>query len=71
MPLTTINKWNTDKRYARAYNYLQRDGKTSSRVEIDVMSEGTNADRAETLQIYFKKMKEAAQEFRKAIDFRD
>ena len=71
VPLTTINKWNTDKRYARAYNYLQRDGKTSSRVEIDVMSEGTNADRAETLQIYFKKMKEAAQEFRKAIDFRD
>jgi hypothetical protein len=35
------------------------------------MSEGTNADRAETFQIYFKKMKEAAQEFRKAIDFRD
>jgi hypothetical protein len=71
VPLTTINKWNTDKRYARAYNYVQRDGKTSSRIEIDVISEGTQADRAETFQIFFKKMKEAAQDFRKHIDFRD
>ncbi len=70
-PLATINKSNTDKRYARAYNFLQRDGKTSSRVEIDVISEGTGADRSGTFKIYFQKMKEATQDFRKLIGFTD
>ena len=71
VPLATINKWNTDKRYARAYNFVQRDGKTSARIEIDVLSEGTGADKAETFQAFFRKMKEATQDFRKLIEFRD
>ncbi len=65
--LATINRWNSEKRYVRAHNYVQRDGKTSSRLEIDVLAEGTHADRAETFQLFFKKMKEAAQDFRKLI----
>jgi len=70
VPLATINKWNTEKRYARAYNYVQRDGKTSARIEIDVLAEGTSANRAETFRAFFQKMKEATQDFRKMIDFR-
>jgi hypothetical protein len=69
VPLAVINQWNTDKRYARAYNYIQKDGKTSSRVEIDVLAEGTQADRSQTFQAFFQKMKEATQEFRKHIGF--
>lgn len=69
VPLAVINQWNTDKRYARAYNYVQKDGKTSSRIEIDVLAEGTQADKAQTFQAFFQKMKEAAQDFRKHIGF--
>jgi hypothetical protein len=70
VPLSVINKWNTEKRYARAYNYVQRDGKTSARIEIDVLAEGTSASRGDTFRAFFQKMKEAAQDFRKMIDFR-
>ena len=69
VPLAVINKWNTDKRYTRAYNYVQRDGKTSSRVEIDVIAEGTQANKSETFLIFFKKMQEATRDFRKLIGF--
>ena len=69
VPLATINKWNTDKRYARAYNYIQRDGKTSSRIEMDVVSEGTEANKSEVFLIFFKKMQEATRDFRKLIGF--
>jgi hypothetical protein len=69
VPLAIINQWNTDKRYARAYNYVQKDGKTSSRVEIDVLAEGTQADRSQTFQAFFQKMKEATQDFRHHIGF--
>jgi len=71
VPLEIINQWNTDKRYARAYNYVQKDGKTSSRIEIDVLSEGTQANKSETFLAFFQKMKEAAQDFRKQINFRN
>jgi hypothetical protein len=69
IPLAVINRWNTDKRYARAYNYVQKDGKTSSRIEIDVLAEGTQADRSQTFQAFFQKMKEATQDFRRRIGF--
>jgi len=69
VPLTVINQWNTDKRYARAYNYVQKDGRTSSRIEIDVLAEGTQADKAQTFQAFLQKMKEATQEFRRHIGF--
>lgn len=69
VPLEIINQWNTDKRYVRAYNFLQKDGKTSSRIEIDVLSEGTQANRSETFLAFFQKMKEATRDFRKLIGF--
>ena len=69
VPLSIINQWNTDKRYARAYNFVQKDGKTSSRIEMDVLAEGTRSAKSETFMIFFQKMKEATQDFRKLIGF--
>jgi hypothetical protein len=69
-PLQTINKWNTDKRYAKAYSYMQRDGTNNARIEIDVLMEGTQADPKQTFRAYFTKMKNSAEGFRKAIGFK-
>jgi len=68
-PLQTINKWNTEERYAKAYNYVLKGGKVSSRIEIDVLVRGTNADPAKTFRLYFERMKKKAIDFRKAIGF--
>ena len=70
VPLEIINQWNTEKRYVRAYNFVQKDGKPSARIEIDVLSEGTQANRAETFLAFFQKMKEATRDFRKLIGFK-
>ncbi len=51
-PLATLNKWNTDKRYAKAYFFVQSDKTTSARIEIDVLVSGTGADPSRT---YLKK----------------
>jgi len=66
-PLETINKWNTEKRYARAYTYVQRDKTTNARVEIDALVAGTSADPAKTFRAYFTKMKNSTDGFRKLI----
>ena len=66
VPLATINKWNTDKRYARAYNIMQRNGKPVSRIEMDV-PEVTQADKSATFLVFFKKMQDATRDFRKLI----
>jgi hypothetical protein len=63
----TINKWNTDKRYAKAYTFVKHDGKNDARIEIDVLIAGTLADPAKTFRAYFVKMKTAAENFRKVI----
>ncbi|MBX9774402.1 MAG: YbjN domain-containing protein [Xanthobacteraceae bacterium] len=65
-----INRWNTDRRYAKAYTYLQRNGSHSARIEIDVRSAGTGADPARTFRVYFNIMKDRADEFRKAVGYR-
>jgi hypothetical protein len=65
--LQTINKWNTDKRYAKAYTYVKHDGKNDARIEVDVLVAGTLADPAKTFRAYFVKMKTAADNFRKVI----
>jgi hypothetical protein len=65
--LQTINKWNTDKRFAKAYSYVKHDGKNDARIEVDVLIAGTLADPAKTFRAYFLKMKTAAENFRKAI----
>jgi hypothetical protein len=69
VPLDTINEWNSKQRYLKANRYTQRDGRSSSRVEIDVMAAGTGAERSATFRIHFEKMKEGAQKFRKHINF--
>jgi hypothetical protein len=66
-PLATLNKWNTEKRYLKAYLYQQRDRTYSAHIEIDVLVNGTGADPARTFQAYFTKMKNDSEEFRKAI----
>ena len=38
--LQTINKWNTDKRFAKAYTYVKHDGKNDARIEVDVLDRG-------------------------------
>lgn len=69
-PQQTINKWNTEKRYAKAYTYVQRDRTNNARIEVDVLMEGTRADPKQAFRAYFTKMKNAAEAFRKAIDFK-
>jgi hypothetical protein len=69
-PQQTVNKWNTEKRYAKAYTYVQRDGTNNARIEIDVLMEGTLADPKQTFRAYFTKMKNSADGFRKAIGFK-
>ncbi len=68
-PLDTINKWNTEKRYAKAYTYVQRDKTNNARIEIDVRIADTGADPARAFRAYYTKMKSAAEGFRKAIGF--
>jgi hypothetical protein len=68
VPLQTINKWNTEIRYAKAYNYMQRNG-PNSRIEIDVQIAGTSADAAQSFRTYFDIMKSRAADFRKRIGF--
>ena len=68
-PLATINKWNTEKRYAKAYTSLQRDKTTNARIEIDVLLAGTGADPGRSFRANFAKMRNAAENFRQAIGF--
>ena len=66
----TINKWNTDQRYAKAYTYVQRNGSHSARIEVDVRSAGTGADPAQTFRVYFDIMKDKARQFRNTVGVR-
>ena len=69
-PQQTINKWNIEKRYAKAYTYVQRDGTNNARIEVDVLMEGTQADPRQTFRAYFTKMKNSAEAFRDTIGFK-
>ena len=67
VPLETLNTWNAEERYARAYHYTTSDKRPSARIEIDVRTAGTGADPAQTFRIHFNIMKDRAIRFRKAI----
>ncbi len=69
IPLATINSWNTDQRYARAYYRKQNDGKHSARIEVDALFEDTGSKPAEAFRAYFSIMKRQAASFRKHIGF--
>ena len=63
-----------DQRSPRDGRFIENIGKyhpldEPSRIEIDVLSEGTHADRSETFLAFFQKMKEATRDFRKLIGF--
>ena len=67
VPFETLNKWNAEERYSKAYHSTTGDKKPSARIEIDVRTAGTGADPAQTFRIYFNIMKDRAIRFRKAI----
>jgi hypothetical protein len=54
----------------RSATYVQKNGDKSSRIEIDVLVEGTRADRKKTFALYFQKMKYVTENFRKFIGYR-
>jgi hypothetical protein len=68
--LQTLNKWNTDNRYARGYVYVSKEGGNSARIELDALFFGTGGDPARTFRIHFDTMKRLAAEFRKAIGYK-
>lgn len=67
VPLDTLNKWNSEERYARAYHSTTSDKRPSARIEVDERTAGTGADPAQTFRIYFNIMKDKAIRFRKTI----
>jgi len=68
-PPTIINKWNTERRYAKAYTYVQKDHSNNARIEMDVLLGGTGADPGKSFRAYFAKMRTAAEGFRQAIGY--
>jgi hypothetical protein len=69
VPLATINRWNTEKRFARAYTYVTSDGKPGARIEVDVFFASPGGDPAVSFRAYYNIMKVQAAAFRKHIGF--
>jgi hypothetical protein len=67
--LALINKWNTEKRFARAYAYTASDGKPGARIEIDVFFATPGGDPGVSFRAYYNIMKVQAAAFRKHINF--
>jgi len=65
----TMNKWNAQKRFARAHMYSRDDGKVEARLEIDVYFADTGADAGRMFKEYFDLMRHQVRDFRKLIDF--
>lgn len=65
----TMNKWNTENRYARGYSFTNNRGETGARLEVDAAFGNTGGDPAKTFRIYFNIMKHQAAQFRKLINF--
>jgi hypothetical protein len=70
IPLITINKWNTEKRFARAYTFVSSDGKPGARIEVDVFFAVPGPDPGVSFRAYYDIMKIQAAEFRKRINFK-
>lgn len=69
IPLFTINKWNTEKRFARAYTFVSSDGKPGARIEVDVFFAAPGPDPGVSFRAYYDIMKIQAADFRKRINF--
>ncbi|MCW5773524.1 MAG: hypothetical protein KIT16_17915 [Rhodospirillaceae bacterium] len=65
----TMNKWNTENRYARGYAFANNRGETGARIEVDASFGGTGADPAKMFRVYFNIMRHQTKEFRKLINF--
>jgi hypothetical protein len=64
----TMNKWNAENRYTRAYTATPSSG-PAARISMDVMFGGTGADPAKAFRATFDMMKRQSAEFRKLINF--
>lgn len=64
----TMNKWNAENRYTRAYTATPASG-PAARISMDVMFGNTGADPAKNFRAYFNMMKHQTTEFRKLINF--
>jgi hypothetical protein len=64
----TMNKWNSENRYTRAYTATTDSG-PAARISMDVMFGNTGADPAKNLRAYFSMMKYQTTQFRKLINF--
>jgi hypothetical protein len=63
----SVNKWNSEKRYARAYTVVGDNGKTILLLDLDYyMTEGTDAVKA--FNAHFELMRHQARAFRKHVD---
>jgi hypothetical protein len=69
VPLATINRWNTEKRFARAYTYVTSDGKPGARIEVDVFFASPGGEPGVSFRAYYNIMKVQAAAFRKHIGF--
>jgi hypothetical protein len=73
VPPETINRWNKEYRYAKAYIQQGDDpgcsgkGACFARIETDVLMSGTSADPVRTFRVYFDEFKRKADSFRKFI----
>ncbi len=64
----TMNKWNAENRYTRAYTATTDSG-PAARISMDVMFGNTGADAARNFRSHFDMMKYQTTQFRKLINF--
>jgi hypothetical protein len=64
----TMNKWNAENRYTRAYTATTDQG-PAARISMDVMFGSTGADPGKNFRAYFNMMKYQTAQFRKLINF--
>lgn len=65
----TMNKWNSENRYTRAYTATTDQG-PAARISMDVMFGNTGADPSKNFRSYFNMMKYQTDQFRKLINFK-
>lgn len=68
IPAATINKFNSENRYTRAYSATTQQGQ-AARISMDVMFGDTGADPARNFLVHFNMMKHQTVQFRKVVNF--
>jgi hypothetical protein len=63
----SINKWNSEKRFARGSTYTDDDGKPVARVAVDAWFDSTGGNAARMFRSYLNIMKIQNAEFRKFV----